>query len=147
MKNVLNSYLHQSLTNFFTLLLLGWEPPAKQQFTRKVIKGKVLAQTLVPFGLLLLNLNHTTVQYSIGFLPLSRDLWKRPDGPCQMAIGITVSCKLKHNELRNISVTKTAFWNQCTMQLTINWPTFLTDKSIFRQADVVNLKLLISSPR
>ena len=55
MKNILNSYLHQSLTNFFHSLmaLLGWGPPAKQQFTRKVTKGKLFAQTLVPFGLLL----------------------------------------------------------------------------------------------
>ena len=45
MKNVLNSYLHQSLTNFFHPLtaLLGWGSPAKQQFTRKVIKGKLFA--------------------------------------------------------------------------------------------------------
>ena len=55
MKNVLNSYLYQSLTNFFHPLkaLLGWGPPAKQQFTRKVINGLLFAQTLVPFGLLL----------------------------------------------------------------------------------------------
>ena len=56
---------------FFHPLIAWLGTPSEATIHKEGDQSKVLAQTLVPFGLLLLKINHTTVQYSIGLLPLS----------------------------------------------------------------------------